>query len=563
MKSATDGRCGERDDGTTTGASVAQRSYASASSTERDSATVRLVSQPAADKATALHDFLKYLKANGLQEEDFTVDEASFPRYFRLNPLFPADDSLLAGQPGGVLSLLAEHFGQRPELVKWLPTRAQVYRVASTVKLTSSELYNRKENARMLPAIFGIDASSCAAVAALDPRPGDSVLDLCCAPGAKLSFLANYMEHQGSLTGVDLSAERLRSTWKMLVRYGIADAASQGGTSDGGDPWRVRVFQADGTTFHELSNPAALSHAKASSHGTSTPGSEISGHRQERNLLVLDSLERNSWAPQRRKSLKMTRQMRRRLSDRTYQQQQATIQSVTPVAKRPRRQRESSSQALGRGTRDQIHVETTSGAEAAGVSSSPVQEVTSPLMRTTVRQYDKVLVDAECTHDGSVRHLSKFKDWGWHTFRARVMDQERLAYLPQLQRKLLLNGFRLLKPGGGLVYSTCSLCRAQNEDIVQWFLSQPSVIASKTQLVAIEFQGALEPIPRKKNAGSPESSCQSSSLAMRSDVDRLCLRLSPTSSRTSGLFVAKFYKPLMNTADTHGATSHLTRSRVP
>jgi 16S rRNA C967 or C1407 C5-methylase (RsmB/RsmF family) len=32
--------------------------------------------------------------------------------------------------------------------------------------------------------IYGIDASSGAAVVALDPQPGDNVLDLCCAPGA-------------------------------------------------------------------------------------------------------------------------------------------------------------------------------------------------------------------------------------------------------------------------------------------------------------------------------------------------------------------------------------------
>ena len=30
--------------------------------------------------------------------------------------------------------------------------------------------------------------------------------------------------------------------------------------------------------------------------------------------------------------------------------------------------------------------------------------------------YDKVLVDAECTHDGSIKHLAKFDSWGWHTF---------------------------------------------------------------------------------------------------------------------------------------------------
>ncbi|KAJ3245249.1 hypothetical protein HDU77_009517, partial [Chytriomyces hyalinus] len=67
--------------------------------------------------------------------------------------------------------------------------------------------------------------------------------------------------------------------------------------------------------------------------------------------------------------------------------------------------------------------------------------------------YDKVLVDAECTHDGSIAHLKKSK-----------MD-----ILETLQRGLISNGFRLLKPGGILVYSTCSFLKRQNEDIINWF----------------------------------------------------------------------------------------------
>ena len=29
------------------------------------------------------------------------------------------------------------------------------------------------------------------------------------------------------------------------------------------------------------------------------------------------------------------------------------------------------------------------------------------------RGYDCVIVDAECTHDGSIKHLAKFAQWGW------------------------------------------------------------------------------------------------------------------------------------------------------
>ena len=80
--------------------------------------------------------------------------------------------------------------------------------------------------------------------------------------------------------------------------------------------------------------------------------------------------------------------------------------------------------------------------------------------------YDRVLVDAECTHDGSIRHLEKYATcWGWDSLERRLLDQERIQTITTLQGKLLRNGFRLLKPGGELVYSTCSLSQQQNEVI--------------------------------------------------------------------------------------------------
>ncbi|GJS20601.1 bacterial Fmu (Sun)/eukaryotic nucleolar NOL1/Nop2p [Tanacetum coccineum] len=82
----------------------------------------------------------------------------------------------------------------------------------------------------------------------------------------------------------------------------------------------------------------------------------------------------------------------------------------------------------------------------------------------------QVLVDAECTHDGSIKHIQKFENWGWTTLERRVLDAERTDDLTVLQFRLLTNGFNLLKVGGYLVYSTCSLTCAQNEDVVEKFL---------------------------------------------------------------------------------------------
>lgn len=34
-------------------------------------------------------------------------------------------------------------------------------------------------------------------------------------------------------------------------------------------------------------------------------------------------------------------------------------------------------------------------------------------------------MDAECTHDGSIKHIQKFEQWGWTTLERRVLDAER------------------------------------------------------------------------------------------------------------------------------------------
>lgn len=45
----------------------------------------------------------------------------------------------------------------------------------------------------------------------------------------------------------------------------------------------------------------------------------------------------------------------------------------------------------------------------------------------------QVLVDAECTHDGSVKHIQKFEQWGWTTLQRRVLDALRTDSLTLLQ----------------------------------------------------------------------------------------------------------------------------------
>ena len=66
------------------------------------------------------------------------------------------------------------------------------------------------------------DPSTLLAVRELDPRPGESVLDLCAAPGGKLSYIAQVMGNQGRIVAHDLDPHRIKLIEDNCARLGIS-----------------------------------------------------------------------------------------------------------------------------------------------------------------------------------------------------------------------------------------------------------------------------------------------------------------------------------------------------
>lgn len=75
---------------------------------------------------------------------------------------------------------------------------------------------------------------------------------------------------------------------------------------------------------------------------------------------------------------------------------------------------------------------------------------------------DRVLVDAPCSALGTWRR-SPGRRW--------ELTTAGLAAYPALQKQILAEAIPWVKPGGRLVYATCTLRRAENEDIRDWLLS--------------------------------------------------------------------------------------------
>jgi len=93
------------------------------------------------------------------------------------------------------------------------------------------------------------------------------------------------------------------------------------------------------------------------------------------------------------------------------------------------------------------------------VSAKNVEVINSDVRQfTSVTSFDRVLADVPCSGTGTLAHNPEIK---WR------LKPEDLADLHRRQGEILQAAMRLVAPGGRLVYSTCSLEREENEDVVE------------------------------------------------------------------------------------------------
>jgi len=126
--------------------------------------------------------------------------------------------------------------------------------------------------------------------------------------------------------------------------------------------------------------------------------------------------------------------------------------------------------------------------------------------------FDRVLLDAPCSDLGT---LASRPDARW---RKSPKTIERLL---EVQDQLLLNAAAVLRPGGTLVYSTCTISRRENEDRI-------------AALVAASAAGDVLPLELDDlGARAPE---------LAAPAEPRCLQLRPDRDRTTGFFIARLIR---------------------
>ena len=90
-------------------------------------------------------------------------------------------------------------------------------------------------------------------------------------------------------------------------------------------------------------------------------------------------------------------------------------------------------------------------------------ETSEKLAKILPEFFDKILVDAPCSGEGMFRKEPRMMaDW----------EQQGPEYYSKLQREIILDAADMLRPGGKLLYSTCTFSELENEGTIQYLLEQ-------------------------------------------------------------------------------------------
>jgi NOL1/NOP2/sun family putative RNA methylase len=155
--------------------------------------------------------------------------------------------------------------------------------------------------------------------------------------------------------------------------------------------------------------------------------------------------------------------------------------------------------------------------QRCGVSNTIVTKMYGQSFRKAGIQFDRILVDAPCSGTGTIRKSLKT---------LLIWNPGMITRLSNTQKQLIEVAFQILKKGGTMVYSTCSLEPEEDEEVVDYLLGKYD-------------NARLEPIDLPIKRSQPILEFENKKYK---DEIKKCLRIWPQDNDTEGFFVAKIRK---------------------
>ncbi|KAE8718744.1 NOL1/NOP2/sun family protein isoform 2 [Hibiscus syriacus] len=318
--------------------------------------------------------------------------------------------------------------------------------------------------------IFLQNLPSIVAAHALDPQKGERILDMCAAPGGKTTAIAILMKDEGEVIAADRSHNKVMDIQKLAAELGLTCITTY--KLDALKAVRKKNGSSDMTTLchNKDNNDVVVQRSDSKSLGNGVSSATIVGSN------VNTTCEENV--------------SNEKANERTYA-------SKADIRKTMRRMRNGPGRNQSLGGR----VENSKG--------------------FLPNRFDRVLLDAPCSALGLRPRLFA----GEETI-------ETLRNHAKYQRRMFDQAVRLVRPGGVLVYSTCTINPGENEALVRYALDTYKFLSLAPQHPRIGGAGLV---------GSCEFPDGYVEEWLRPGEEELVQRFDPSSPLdTIGFFIAKF-----------------------
>ena len=126
--------------------------------------------------------------------------------------------------------------------------------------------------------------------------------------------------------------------------------------------------------------------------------------------------------------------------------------------------------------RESIIVNLKNRFQNAGVKKykSFIADLSIPNFKPQTSDFELIICDAPCTGSGT---------WSRTPEQLYFFTEDKISKYQDLQKKILENACRAIRPGGYLLYSTCSVFKKENDEVVEWLKNNFQLRTIKTGLL--------------------------------------------------------------------------------